>query len=49
MRALLSQAKDDNQQYDTLLGELEIAKTFDLVLFRGTDFVSSAITKVSLG
>ena len=39
--------KDDNSKYDILSGELASAKTFDIVMFRGTDFVSGAITRVS--
>ena len=39
--------KDDNEVYDVISSEFDDAKTFDLIMFRGSDFVSNAITKVS--
>ena len=39
--------KHDNEVYDVISSEFDDAKTFDLVMFRGTDFVSNAITKIS--
>ena len=39
----------DDSQFETLLHALDSARTFDILLFRGTDFVSDAIAKVSQG
>lgn len=39
--------KDDNEMYDVISSEFDDTKTFDLVMFRGTDFVSNAISKIS--
>ena len=40
---------DDDGDFDTLLHSLDSAKTFDILMFRGSDFVSDAIARVSKG
>ena len=40
---------DDDGDFDTLLHSLESSKTFDILMFRGSDFVSDAIARVSKG
>ena len=40
---------DDDGDFDTLLHSLDSAKTFDILMFRGSDFVSDANARVSKG
>jgi hypothetical protein len=41
--------KDDDATFEVLPHALDSAKTFDILMFRGTDFVSDAIARVSKG
>eukprot|EP01046_Picozoa_sp_COSAG06_P113932 COSAG06_NODE_60708_length_270_cov_0.596491_1_plen_70_part_01 len=40
---------DDDGDFDTLLHSLESAKTFDILMFRGSDIGSDAIARGSKG